>query len=232
MANAEIILGTTNPSKQQRLEHLLADFPVQLVGLAAVHNGLNEPAETAANPDDVAMAKATNYAMQLRDESLLAGRWVLAMDDMATLADVTNEEHAPGSFKDPVERTHGVFNPTTALRYYGRLAKKYNSSIPVQCRYGLALAGYPDEKGPIKVLSTTADLSYRMVAKPAKGVPIPTGYPLSSLLRLELSDGQEYARSELTPDQVREADAPLVRGIRGLLLHAGVVSLDFKGALS
>jgi hypothetical protein len=229
---AEIVLGTTNPSKHERLTHLLEGLPVKLIGLAAVHNGLNEPPETAADPGDVARAKAIDYASQLQNESLLGNRWVLAVDDMATLTGVTNEEHAPGSFKSAVERTHGVFNPATALRYYGRLAKKYGGSIPVNCQYGLALAGYPDANGPMKALSATADLQYQLVMEPAKGAPIPQGYPLSSLLQLELSDGQTYAYSELTPDQVREADAPLARGIRGLLLHAGVITLDFKGAIS
>lgn len=226
---AEIILGTTNPSKLERLGQLLEKLPVQCIGIAAVQSELSVPPEVETDPGDVAMTKALSYAAQL---DLRGGSWVLAMDDMATLKGVTDEEHACGSFKDPVERTFGVFNPTTALKYYGALAKKYGGTIPVEAHYGLALAGYPLAGGAVKGLSTTAKLNYQLVSKPPKDGVVPEGYPLSSLFQVTLPDGQKYMRSELTAEQVRLAEAPLIRGIRGLLLHAGIISMDFKGVIS
>ena len=68
----QLVLGTGNQKKRAELEHLLADYPVQLYSLKDL-DSVEEPEETGSTFAQNAAIKAEYYAKQF-------GHWVLAED--------------------------------------------------------------------------------------------------------------------------------------------------------
>jgi len=103
-----IILATQNPGKIREMRALLADSPVEIIGLDDLGQAFDEPEETGATFIENATIKATAYAR-------LTGRWCLA-DDSGLEVDAL--DGAPG-----VISSHYAFDGETDGRA-GRLTRE------------------------------------------------------------------------------------------------------------
>lgn len=225
MARAEVLIATTNQAKYLRLSGILQNLQVTHAPLEAER--LTPPAEeTAETAADVAREKALEYASRMWSKRFLGRRTVLCMDDMVEMHAGPLEGALPGGFKGPVEEEYGEFTPETALRFYGDLVRKNGGPIPVTCHYGVALGWREPDDGRLKAISTSQGLHYQLVAEPSRVVQ--DGYPLSSLLQVEVADNEHVYESELSPKETELANRPLAAALRGVLLQRGLVPHTFN----
>lgn len=131
----KLLVATNNAGKIKELNELLADLPVELLGLKDFENTF-EPAETGATFTENAILKANSYARQ-------TGFWALS-DDSGLEVEALNG--APGIFS---ARYAGA-NATDAERIaklLGELAEK--GAHERRARFVCAMA-IADETGAIK----------------------------------------------------------------------------------
>ena len=191
----KILIATTNPAKIQTAKVILEKIGYEGLTFADLKINPKEPDETLSTAEEIANEKALGYAQQFRDFP------VLARDDTNLLIGVAEEDDPKNHNKAFVEKRAGKYSDENGTRVFAQIAHKYGGEIPLEFRWGYALAWW--ENGEIKSVSGLAiNNNMKLVDKPSpKIVP---GFSFSPVTKVLLKSNWKYD-SELTEEESWEA---------------------------
>ena len=176
----QLILGTTNPAKQQMLRSALA--PLGLVLRGADELGLLQ------DVDETGTTALENARLKAQAYSTVAGRAVLSMDN-ALYLDGLPLERQPGVHTRRIPEHDGRATDDELLRYYVALVEELGGRVDGYWEFGVCLV---DDRGRFHetVLRSPRIFDVRQYAE-GVGQRIP-GYPLESI-QLDPASGRPIA---------------------------------------
>ncbi|MBR2998389.1 hypothetical protein IKF34_01235 [Candidatus Saccharibacteria bacterium] len=205
----KILIATTNPGKIMTAKKILEWLGVEGVSFSDLGISLNEPEETKATAEEIAVEKALGYARQFKDFP------VLARDDTNFLVGVSEEDDPKNHNKEFVARKAGEYTDENGIKVFSELAGKYGGEIPCGFDWGYALAWHDgDEVRVVSGLATTGTEKTKIVseASPAR-VP---GFCFAPVMKV-LVNGEWKYDAELTDKESWEAywnlQAEMIRGL-------------------
>lgn len=201
MKLSRIIIGTGNPTKQQRYGKLLSLFAEEVVGLSDA-GIMEKPKERGETSEENAEIKARYYAAQVGTPAFA--------EDEALYVDFFPADQQPGVHVRRIEGRDEV-DDATLLRYW----EEKISGVPEGQRTGKWHIAYCIAF-PNGTVATTALDHPILFFSPSSRVKLP-GWPMSSL---EGPTRFSKPHSELTGEEQqildRELDALVLQKLRGL----------------
>ena len=208
----KLVIATTNKNKVEKIKNILKETNFEVVSISdIIKYDIKEPLETAENGVDNAIEKAIYYVNYFPRDTI-----VLAQDDTIELIGVDLEDDPKGHIKRPVVDKYGEFTDENAAKYYSDLAKKYGGSIPMNFKYGHAVAlTSTTDRYRKKVLSAESKLEARLVDKIYKLEKRP-GYFLSALIEVKVNN-EWVPYNDLSDEKLIDLDIDLKKSIISLL---------------
>ena len=161
----KILIASTNPGKIMTAKKILGKLGYEGVSFSDLGISLEEPEETKATAEEIAVEKALGYARQFKDFP------VLARDDTNFLVGVSEEDDPKNHNKEFVARKAGEYTDENGIKVFSELAGKYGGEIPCCFDWGYALAWHDgDEVRVVSGLATTGTERTKIVseASPAR----------------------------------------------------------------
>jgi hypothetical protein len=179
----EIVLGTTNASKLERMRALLARVNVNVVDAT----GLAVPVDEGDCVEENARRKARAYAAA-------TGKPALGTDYGLTLAGLPSAEQ-PNAFVRRLRRDGAPMDDDALLEHYRRHVERLGGTAELTWTAGIALAGVTGDAA-----STTARITRMCVSTPSNVVR--PGEPLASL-QIDTQSGR-YVSELAVEERARE----------------------------
>ena len=178
----QILIATTNPGKIMTAKKILKKLGYEGVSFEDLGVSLEEPEETKATAEEIAVEKALGYAKQFRDLP------ILARDDTNFLVGVSEEDDPKNHSKEFIAKRAGEYSDENGVKVFSELAGKYGGEIPFRFDWGYALAWYEGDE--IKIVSglATIDVEKTKIVSEVSPMRIP-GFCLASVMQV-LIDGK------------------------------------------